>query len=290
MGIQHSQGGDPQVPTGVSMTAIVVAQARDKESARPDRLFDDPLAEAFVAAAWSTTLPQVAALLQIYPYLIDYFAIRTRFLDEYLLTACAAGCRQVVVLAAGLDTRAFRLAWPKGVRLFELDLPEVFTFKEQVLARQSARPACQRIVVEADLSKEWSAPLIQASFRPDEPTAWLAEGILLYLTEEENDQLLTKISQLSASGSRLAFDHTSQNLQQLSLLRQANVALDELGVSWQSVLADPAMWLVSHGWQAEVSDATSRAAQYSRPVPSLEELTKVKDARWWLVRAVRNPT
>ena len=272
------------------MTAIVVAQARDKESARPDRLFEDPLAEAFVAAVWSTTLPQVADLLQIYPYLIDYFAIRTRFLDEYLLTACAAGCRQVVVLAAGLDTRAFRLAWPKGVRLFELDLPEVFTFKEQVLARQSARPACQRIVVEADLREEWSAPLIQASFRPDEPTAWLAEGILLYLTEEENDQLLTKISQLSASGSRLAFDHTSQNLQQLSLLRQANVALDELGVSWQSVLADPAMWLVSHGWQAEVSDATSRAAQYSRPVPSLEELTKVKDARWWLVRAVRNPT
>jgi len=277
------------VPTGVSMTAIVVAQARAIESARPDRLFEDPLAETFVAAAWSNTLPQFADLLQIYPYMIDYFAIRTWFFDEYLLAACAAGCRQIVVLAAGLDTRAFRLAWPEGVRLFELDLPEVFTFKEQVLARQNARPVCQCIVVEADLSKEWSASLIQASFRAEEPTVWLAEGILLYLTEEENDQLLTKISQLSASGSRLAFDHTSQDLQRLPLLRQANVALDELGVSWKSVLTDPAMWLVRHGWQAEVSDATSRAARCNRPVPPLAELTKVKDARWWLVRAVRNP-
>ena len=289
--MQENHGSTTAVPTGVSMTALWVAQARAEESARSERLFEDSLAEAFIAAAGSVTPPQLEERFgEIYPYMIDYFAIRTRFFDEYLLAACAAGRRQIVVLAAGLDTRAFRLAWPAGVRVFELDLPEVFAFKEQVLARQNARPVCQRIVVEADLSKEWSASLIQASFRPEDPTVWLAEGILLYLTEEENDQLLTRISQLSASGSRLAFDHTSRDLQRLPLLRQANAALDELGVSWQSILADPAMWLVRHGWQAEVSDATSHAAQYNRPVPTLAELTKVKDTRWWLVRAVRNPT
>ena len=153
--MQQNQDRDPAVPTGVGMTALWVAQARAEESSRPDRLFEDSLAQAFIGAAGYITLPQLEEHFgEIYPYIREHVAIRTRFFDDYLLQACAAGCRQVVILAAGVDTRAFRLPWPEGVQLFELDLPEIFTFKEQVLAREGAKPVCQRTVVEADLSKE----------------------------------------------------------------------------------------------------------------------------------------
>jgi methyltransferase (TIGR00027 family) len=289
--MQHSQSGNPEVPTGVSMTALWVAQARAEESARSDRLFEDSLAEAFIAAAGSVTPPQLEERFgEIYPYMREHVAIRTRFFDDYLLDACAAGCRQVAVLAAGVDARAFRLPWPEGVRLFELDLPEIFTFKEQVLAKQGARPVCQRIVVEADLSEKWSAPLLQAGFRADDRTGWLAEGILPFLTQEENDKLLERISDLSALGSQLAFEHTSQEIQELPALRQAADAFAELGVSMGSVLEDPEAWLARHGWQGQVYDSGGLAASYNRPVPHFAELADADAAMWWLGKAVREAT
>ena len=285
----EEQVREDEVPKGVSVTALWVAQARADENARPDRLFEDPLDEAFVAAAGPTTLPQFDDLFkEIYPYMGDHVSLRTRFFDDYLLEACNAGCRQVAVLAAGVDTRAFRLAWPEGVRLFELDFPEVFAFKEQVLACQGAWPACHRIIVEADLGEEWATPLIQAGFRPDEPTAWLAEGILPYLTEEENDQLLTRVTRQSASGSQLAFEHMNRSAQELPPLRQAADALAELKASWESVLEDPESWLARYGWVGEVTDSASLAPSYDRPVPPFAELTE-EDVRAWLVRAVREP-
>ena len=289
--MQQNQDRDPAVSTGLSMSALWVAHARAEESARSDRLFEDSLAEAFIAAAGSVTPPQLEERFgEIYPYIRDHVAIRTRFFDDYLLEACAAGCRQVAVLAAGVDTRAFRLPWPEGVRLFELDLPEIFTFKEQVLARRGAKPVCQRIVVEADLSEEWSAPLLKAGFRPDEPTAWLAEGILPFLTEEENDKLLARISDLSALGSRLAFEHTSQDIQELPAWRQAADAFAELEVSMGSVLEDPEAWLAQHSWQGQVYDSAGLAASYSRPDPHFEELTDADTPMWWLGKAVREAT
>jgi methyltransferase (TIGR00027 family) len=218
---------------------------------------------------------------------LDYVALRTKFFDDYLLAACAVGCRQVVVLAAGLDTRAFRLSWPQGTRLFELDLPEIFTFKEQVLKREGAEPVCQRIVVEADLREEWSAPLLQAGFRPTDLSAWLAEGILIYLTEEENDQLLSKISELSPSGSQLALEHMKREAQELEPFRVAADALAELGVSWKSVLANPEEWLAHYGWNGQVYDSADLAAMYDRPLSSYGGLAETETAIEWLVRTVR---
>jgi methyltransferase (TIGR00027 family) len=292
--MQQNQDRDPAVSTGLSMSALWVAHARAEESARSDRLFEDSLAEAFIAAAGSVTPPQLKERFgEIYPYIRDHVAIRTRFFDDYLLEACAAGCRQVAVLAAGVDTRAFRLPWPEGVRLFELDLPEIFTFKEQVLARRGAKPVCQRIVVEADLSEEWSAPLLRAGFRPDEPTAWLAEGILPFLTEEENDKLLARISDLSALGSRLAFEHTNldmQELREVPALRQAAESFEEHGVSTGAVLEDLQKWLVRHGWQGQVYDEANFAASYNRAVPNFEVFAGVDTAMWWLGKVVRGAT
>jgi methyltransferase (TIGR00027 family) len=141
----------------VSETALGMALIRAEESLRPDCLFDDPYAEAFLAAApdafadkdGATTDPAVLeAVLSVFRF---QGVIRTRFFDDQLLAGCASGCRQVVLLAAGLDTRAYRLAWPPGVRVFELDLPEVLTFKDHVLAGRRASPRCERTTVPADL-------------------------------------------------------------------------------------------------------------------------------------------
>ena len=288
--MQHNRGGDPAVPTGVSTTAIGVAEARAEESARPDRLFEDPLAKAFVTAAGSPfeeIETHISDLDSIRTWFFDYVALRTRFFDDYLLESCRAGCRQVVVLAAGLDTRAFRLPWPKGVRLFELDFPEVFAFKERVLASQRVKPACQRVIVEADLRGEWTAPLLQAGFRPGEPSAWLAEGILIYLTEEENDQLLSRIGQLSTLDSQLAFEHMRREAQELMPFRLAADALAELGVSWRSSLENPNRWLSNHRWRGQVFDSANLGELYGRPVSSYGELAKGETDIGWLVRAVR---
>jgi hypothetical protein len=105
--------------------------------------------------------------------------IRTRFFDDYLTAAIAARCHQVVLLAAGLDTRALRLAWPAGTRVFEIDLPGVLSFKDSVLAAQGAVPRCERIKVPADLCTDWTAALAEAGFDRSTPAAWLAEGLLI---------------------------------------------------------------------------------------------------------------
>lgn len=288
--MQHNRGEVPEVPTGVSLTALGVAEARAQESARLDQLFEDSLAKTFVATAGSPfekIESRISNLAAIRAWFFDYVALRTRFFDDYLLEASEEGCRQVVVLAAGLDTRAFRLLWPEGVRLFELDFPEMFTFKERVLASEGVQPACQRTVVEADLREEWSAPLLRAGFNPDEPSAFLAEGILIYLTDEENDQLLSRIGQLATFGSQLAFEHMKRDAQELMPFRLAADALAELGVSWRSFLEDPGRWLSRYGWQGRVFDPADVATRYGRPISSYTELTETETALTWLVRAIR---
>jgi len=133
--------------------------------------------------------------------------IRTRFFDEFLTRAVAGKCRQVVLLAAGLDTRAFRLTWPKPVRLYEIDLPDVLAFKHEVLTRSGASPRCERTVVPADLRADWPARLEKAGFSADQPAAWLTEGLMLYLTASQAASLLCAVSRLSAPVSRLSFEH-----------------------------------------------------------------------------------
>src|SRR5690348_17037603 len=146
---------------GVSRTAVWVAGMRAAEHARADRLFEDAFAGVFVVAAGGGVAPPPAAEL---PGTSEFLAIRVRFFDDQARAACADGIRQVVVLAAGLDCRAFRLGWPSGVRMFELDLPEMFAFKEPVLSSLGAVARCGRVVVAGDLRGQWVDPLIAAGF------------------------------------------------------------------------------------------------------------------------------
>src|SRR5262245_54924437 len=170
-----------QLP-GVSRTAVWVASLRAAETRRADKLFDDALAREFVSAAGGAPETNPVGT-------VDFLAIRTRFYDDRLLAACAEGIRQVVLLAAGFDARAFRLAWPAGVRLFELDLPELFGFKETVLTAGGAIAACARVIVPADLRGNWADALEDAGFDRSARTAWIAEGLFPYLGDVEGRRL-----------------------------------------------------------------------------------------------------
>ncbi|MET9001639.1 SAM-dependent methyltransferase [Amycolatopsis sp. NPDC004169] len=256
----------PDSLPAVSVTAVGVAALRAYESRRPDRLFDDPYAAAFHAAG-SSLLPVAPGETPqdgLGALFARQVAIRTRFYDDYLL---AAGCAQVVVLAAGLDARAFRLAWPPGVRLFELDLPEVLAFKDEVLARQDAVPSCERVVVPADLRDDWAAALRAAGFDSGTPTAWLAEGLLVYLSREEAEALLSTVTELSAPGSRVSFEHRSARTRDGLLARaKATPGAERVTRLWLGGLGGEAPeWLRGHGWTPTVVSHAELAVKYDRP-------------------------
>ncbi|HET7014476.1 MAG TPA: SAM-dependent methyltransferase [Streptosporangiaceae bacterium] len=256
---------------GVGRTALGVAMVRAMESRRRDRLFCDPYAAAFLAAAPEVfnraergAVACLSGLSRTGTAFWSRAVIRTRFFDDYLVDAVGGGLRQVVLLAAGLDTRAFRLNWPPDVRLFELDLPEVLEFKRQVLASKAAKPRCDYRPVPADLREDWAAPLTGIGLRADQPTAWLLEGLLIYLSAAEVGHLLATLSELSAPGSRVAFE--SENADAEALRRQASElpALAEYTDLWKGGLADPVGCLADHGWQTEMHDGVEAAIRYGR--------------------------
>jgi methyltransferase (TIGR00027 family) len=244
----------------VSRTAVGVARLRAMETRRPDRLFEDPYAEAFAPGGPEAVSRAASSVFRL------HIVIRTRFYDDYLLAACASGCRQVVLLAAGLDTRAFRLNWPPDVRLFELDLPELLAYKEKVLEAQSATPRGSRTVVDADLREDWPARLTAAGFQPDVPTAWLIEGLLVYLTPEDAANVLTEVTSLSAPGSQVSCEHRdadSQHTPGRLALRSPDLA--RLTAMWKGGVPTRD-WLAENGWEVQTYDGTTLAESYHREV------------------------
>lgn len=242
---------------GVSRTALWTAAMRAVEAARPDRLHDDPLASAFVAGLELPPAPPGAA---------EFLAIRTRFYDDFVR---GSEVPQVVLLAAGLDSRAFRL--PLAARVFEVDLPELLEHKDSVVAAEGLTPLCSRVVVAADLSAEWADALLAAGFSADVPTAWVAEGLLQYLTPADNDRLLTTIRSLSAVGSRFAFDHMNTT-DEHEPVRDVTERIREMGAEFQSSASDPAAWLTAHGWTSTISRVPALGIEYGRPLPDFVDL------------------
>lgn len=268
-------GASPARLSGVGATALGVAWARAAESRRPDRLFDDPLATAVMERGQrelaesfgvdehsraARSLPEEQATNAF----LDYAAVRTRYFDDCLIEACAAGCRQVVLLAAGMDARGFRLPWPAGTRVYEVDRPDVLAFKQDVLAAEGIQPRCDRLVVAADLAADWPVALRAAGFDPDQRTAWLAEGLLSYLTTQDNDTLIRAVGSLSGPGSTVALEviHASA----ISHGPMAVIAdrMASFGAPWRSGIDDPAGWLVRHGWRARVDNPVDVAIRYDR--------------------------
>lgn len=254
--------------TGVPKTALGVARIRAGESSRPDRLFDDPYAAAFVAAmpdAYTNPAERSEAARLIGTRIALQVVVRTRFYDDYLLAAAADGVRQIVLLAAGLDTRAFRLPWPDGTTLFEVDLPETTAFKAEVLETADAVPRCARNVVVADLTADWPVALIDAGFDPQQPTAWLVEGLLVYLTHEDAARLLDTVGSLSVRGSRLSCEQGrgAKQLAQIAAVRAGAGAGEAISL-WQGGIEDVSGWLDQHGWASERYDLAELADAYGR--------------------------
>jgi methyltransferase (TIGR00027 family) len=253
--------------TGVGITALGVAVVRAHESARPDRLFDDPYAAAFVTAAPDVFPQRTASRGSVGAMFATHTVFRTRYYDDYLLAACAGGVRQVVLLAAGLDTRAFRLPWPDQVHLFEVDLPGVLAFKHGVLDRMDAQPRCARTPVAADLRADWPTTLTAAGFDPALPTAWLVEGLLIYLTGSEAEQLFTTIDSLSTPDSQIAFEYTTNATSELLDTARSTPTMARYSALWRGGLAgDEVEWLREHGWRTTVHPLAELAAGYGRPV------------------------
>ncbi|QRP46439.1 SAM-dependent methyltransferase [Amycolatopsis sp. FDAARGOS 1241] len=247
----------PQDLPPVGKTAVGVAALRALESRRPDRLFDDPYAGAFYVAGravlGSADRPD-GGLREVFAQQV---AVRTRFFDDFV-----RGAHQVVLLAAGLDARAFRLDWAPGTRLSELDLPDVLRFKDDVLG--GAQPRCARIEVPADLRDEWGAKLIAAGFDAGVPTAWLAEGLLVYLEHAEAAQLLEEVTRLSAPGSRVSFEHRPEGDRD-GLLQRARKVGGRVTELWRGGLGGEAPeWLARHGWRPETFTVKALAAEYGR--------------------------
>ena len=204
--------------SSVGATATLVAAARAMASKDPRGLIDDPFAEPLVRAVGiEFFVDMIDGRLDLSQLgdggaeraqaMIAGMAMRTKFFDEYFTAASARGIRQAVILASGLDSRAYRLAWPAGTVVYEIDQPAVIEFKTATLAGLGAPPTATRRTVGIDLREDWPAALQAAGFDPTIPTAWLAEGLLIYLPSEAQDRLLDTITGLSAAGSAAATEY-----------------------------------------------------------------------------------
>lgn len=274
------------IASSVGTTAVMVAAARAAETASVDPLIDDPYARILVEGAgggvWGLMLDEdwLARAVEIDPegaalftHMGNYQAVRTRFFDDFFAAAGDAGIRQVVILASGLDSRAYRLAWPTGTTVFEIDQPKVLEYKASVLSEHGVQTTATRREVAIDLRQDWPKALRDAGFDAAAPTAWLAEGLLMYLPADAQDRLFGQITELSAPGSRIAAEtaptqaeeRRQQMKERFEVIKQNFGITDSLDVGELMYndpdRADVADWLGANGWD---SAAVMAAAEMRR--------------------------
>lgn len=291
------------IKTSVGSTAVMVAAARAVETEQPDPLIRDPYARLLVHNAgaevlWEAMLePEIVAKIEAIDkesaariqHIRGYQAVRTHFFDAYFADAVAAGIRQVVILASGLDSRAYRLDWPAGTVLYEIDQPQVLEYKSSTLAASGATPSADRREVAIDLRDDWPTALRAAGFDPTQPTAWLAEGLLMYLPAEAQDKLFTLIGELSPVGSRVSAEtaptHSDERREQMR--ERFKKVAEEIGFEQHVDVgelmyrdehrAELADWLNEHGWRATSRNSIDEMERMGRRVGSVE-LDDDKDA------------
>ena len=258
-------------PVGLTSRWIAASRALETESAAP--LFSDPFARDLAGDVGFAMMQDVRAGIGFARFTgpDPYLSIRTRFFDDSLVAAAQEPTvRQVVLLAAGMDTRAFRLAWPEGVVLFEMDRPEVFGHKEPILERLGARPRCDRRIVRADIAEDWTSPLISAGFEPARPVAVLIEGLFFYLDEATAVRLLQTLAGATCDGSWIGFDAVNPEMLTSPYFTSYLAKLRELGCPWKFTMASPEQLLAAHGWQVRAIGPGEPDADFGRwPYPVL---------------------
>ncbi len=293
-----------RIPEGVGWTALLTAYGRAQESRETAKLFDDPLASMSVAAVADAGVSNGGKLPRLGPAVDDgssalwnafrfYFCERTPFYDQRVLRAVEDGCHQVVLLAAGLDSRAFRLGLPDDATVFELDQAAVLDFKQAVVDQHEVVPTCSRVPVPVDLLDDWSPSLLSAGFDKTRPAFWIAEGLLMYLSSSAAEQLLATVTALSAPGSRFAGEYFSGPWREPDV----ETSNEQERAAWDLVrqafldgpaATDPAAWLAGRGWTpGQVTTVTELGSRHGRQAP--REFARASAPRVWLFDGTFDP-
>jgi methyltransferase (TIGR00027 family) len=247
----------------VATTGLLVAAYRAEETKRSDRLFDDPFAATLAGSTGFATLEAFRAHIGPAEPFIE---VRTRYLDDALARAQARGLLQVVILAAGMDARAYRLPWLVETRLFEIDQPSVMAHKSRMLAAH--RPRCERHALASDLATDWPSTLVAAGFDAAKPTVWVVEGLLQYLPGDSVKTLFARIDVVSVSGSTLLFDLVGETLHNSPQLAPMRTFMEKIGAPWLFASDDPSS-LLGPEWLTEPSDAAAIGGTLGRwPSPA----------------------
>lgn len=277
---------------GITATGVAVGRAIASRAAHP--LINDPFAEPLVRAVGLDLFTRLASG-EIAPEdfgdkapkdmarMADNMAARTRFFDDFFTDAGAAGIRQAVILASGLDSRAYRLDWPAGTIVYEVDQPEVIEFKTRVLAAHGAQPTADRRTVSIDLREDWPAELQAAGFDPALPTAWSAEGLLGYLPPDAQDRLLDTVTALSAPGSRIATESTPgldaateeqtrrRMRESAERMRSHGVDINLAELLYFGDRNEAGSYLAGHDWRVYSHDVGALFAEYGLPPLDVDE-------------------
>jgi methyltransferase (TIGR00027 family) len=285
------------ITESVGATALGVAAGRAAETRSDNPLIRDPYAQLFLEAAgdglWSLYLRDdlPAELTEVDPHfkermqaMMGYTASRTLFFDEFFLAAAADGVQQAVILAAGLDARAWRLDWPAGCVVYEVDQPKVLAFKTSTLETHGIASIAKHIGVPIDLREDWPAALREAGFDPSVPTGWSAEGLLPYLTAESQDLLFERIQSLSAPGSRVAVEAFTNDFfsaesfaRREEQMQKYRAAAEKLGRSdiaeaenllYEEERTEVVDWLGAHDWNVTAVTALDLMARNGRTAPA----------------------
>jgi methyltransferase (TIGR00027 family) len=282
--------------SSVGATATMVAAARAVASADPRAIINDPFAAPLVRAVGLDFFTRVVdgevALDEVgdngqrdLQLETDSIAVRTRFFDDFFLGAGDDGVRQSVILAAGLDARPYRLHWPDGSVVYEVDQPQVIEFKTTTMSKIGATPTAERRTVSIDLREDWPAALRSSGFDDSQPTAWSAEGLLMYLPPDAQDRLFDNITALSAPGSQLATEYhpesdttMSERAQQFNQ-RWANLGcdIDLSGLFFDGDRSSVVDYLSGKGWQVGTRPRRELFTDYGLVFPDSDELTQLRN-------------
>ena len=283
------------VASSVGATATMVAAARAIASREPNAIIDDPFAEPLVRAVgmgfFNRLLDGEFGLSDddggdATRLMTNVMAVRTRFFDDFFIEAAAAGIRQAVILASGLDARAYRLPWPDGTVVYEIDQPKVIEFKNATMASIGAEPTAQRRAVSIDLREDWPAALRHNGFDDTQPVAWSAEGLLVYLPPEAQDRLFDDLTSLSAPGSRLATEYhpdagasIGERAQAIrDRWREHGFDMNLADLFYPGERNPVVEYLSEHGWQVNARNRTEMFTAYGRTFPDGEELAPMRDS------------
>jgi methyltransferase (TIGR00027 family) len=286
-----------EITESVGATALGVASSRAAETRSENPLISDPFAQVFLDAAgdgvwnWHSAPQLPAEVLEAEPEIglqmqamVGYMASRTAFFDQFFLDATGAGIRQAVILAAGLDARSWRLPWPAGTTVYELDQPRVLDFKASTLAEHGAEPACDRIAVPVDLRRDWPAALRQAGFDASASSVWSAEGLMPYLPAAAQELLFDRVNGLTAAGSRVAVEALGPSFLDPEFRAKRRERMDRVRSLMAKVDPDRQMprtdelwyfeeredvgdWFARHGWDVTVTPSDELMAGYGRGAP-----------------------